>query len=290
MPITRVFFSVLFPLLVSLSAVAEQAPDNADWYLPKQKDLVYLQTHTGDVVIMLSDAVAPLHKQRFVDLVNSGFYDNRYFYRVIEGFVAQAGSNTEQQTFDLATPLKAEFVKSPVAEDFVSVETDAPHAPETGFIRGVPAAIDKQADSQWLIHCPGAVAFARDNEPDTATTEFYVVIGQAPRHLDKNMSVIGKVLDGMAHLQALPRGNTINGGVITSPTDASKILSVRMGDTVPVDQQRQFRVQKASHPGYQRKINSARTLENAFFHDKSLTPRTIDVCYYQPGVEEISKK
>ncbi len=286
MPMPPAVLAVLFTLLI---APAVTASDETHWYQPQQKNLVYLQTTTGEVVMVLSDAVAPLHKQRFIDLVKSRFYDNRYFYRVIEGFVAQAGSNTEQQAFDLATPLKAEFVRSPVSEAFIPVEAAAPHAPETGFIQGLPAAVDKAADTQWLIHCPGTVAFARDNGADTATTEFYVVIGQAPRHLDKNMSVIGKVLTGMTTLQRLPRGNVINGGVIASPGDASKILSVRMGDTVPVDQQRQFRVQKASHPGYQRKIQSARTLDNAFFHDKSLTPRTIDVCYYQPGIEEISE-
>lgn len=291
---TRYLATGLLSLLVSFTlftATAFAAEDSSPhWFTPDAKDLVYLQTNTGVVVIMLSADTAPTHKQRFKDLIKDGFYDGKHFYRVIEGFVAQGGSNEENQPFALASPLKAEFYRSPIPNATVVVEPDAVHAPSTGFLHGMPVGIDDKNDQFWHAHCPGTVAFARDVAKDTATTEFYIVLGQAPRHLDKNMSVIGRVLTGMEHLQQLPRGERDKGGVISSPTARSKIISAHLGDTIPVQEQRYFRIQSATHPDFQQKVANARTLNNAFFHDKSLTPRTIDVCYYQTQVKEITEK
>lgn len=277
---------VLFGPHVAATAVAENMEDH--WFVPLPKNLVYLKTETGDVVIMLSADTAPTHKERFIDLVKDGFYDNQYFYRVIEGFVAQAGSNEENQPFALASPMKSEFFKTSIPQNTVVVEPNAAHAPQTGFLNGMPVGTDTASNQLWHVHCPGTVAFARDTDKDTATTEFYVVLGQSPRHLDKNMSVIGRVLSGMEHLQQLPRGNRDNGGIISIPGKKSRILSARLGSALPDEQQRAFRIQKGSHPDYLQKVANARTLDNAFFHNKSLTPRTIDVCYYQTKVEEIT--
>ena len=277
---------LLFTLLSSGYANAS----DENWYTPQQKDLAYLKTQTGDVVILLSDAVAPIHKQRFYDLINAGFYDDKAFYRVVEGFVAQGGSNQDVQDFALAKPMAAEFVADAISEDFFVVEENAMFAPHTGFINGVPAGADPDTNQQWLLHCPGAVAFARNNDKDTATTEFYIVIGQAPRHLDKNMSVIGRVLDGMEHLQSLPRGERSNSGVIASPGPASAIISATTGDKKSPGERREFRIQRTSHPDYQRKVALSRNLDSPFYHDTSLTPRIIDVCYYQTEVEEITDK
>ena len=278
---------VLFGPHVAATDLAEASTDE-HWFVPSPENLVHLKTDTGDVIIMLSADTAPTHKERFIDLVKDGFFDNQHFYRVIEGFVAQGGSNEENQAFALASPMKSEFFKSPIPEDTVVIEPNAVHAPQTGFLNGMPVGTDTANNQLWHVHCPGTLAFARDTGKDTATTEFYVVLGQSPRHLDKNMSVIGRVLSGMEHLQQLPRGNRDNGGVISAPGKKSRILSARLGSALPEEKQRIFRIQRGSHPDYLQKVANARTLDNAFFHDKSLTPRTIDVCYYQTKVEEIT--
>src|SRR5690606_39743658 len=59
----------------------------------------------------------------------------------------------------------------------------------------------------WLTHCPGIVAMARNNEPDTGSTDFYIVIGQAPRYLDRNLTIFGRVIDGMEVVQRIHRGD-----------------------------------------------------------------------------------
>ena len=69
-------------------------------------------------------------------------------------------------------------------------------ARQTGFIEGFAGARDPQGGTAWLAHCPGAVAMARNEGPDTSRTDFYIVIGQAPRYLDRNMNVFGRVVHG----------------------------------------------------------------------------------------------
>ncbi|QJR79709.1 peptidylprolyl isomerase [Alteromonas pelagimontana] len=262
------------------------AENEEHWYTVPQSDLVYMQTNQGAVVVALTDAIAPHHVSQFKTLIRHRFYDNRYFYRVIEGFVAQAGTNGTHDPTEYTNRIAAEFSASSV-EGFYEVERPAPFAPVSGFINGFPAATTVTRESYWLANCPGALAMARDNKKDSADTEFYIVIGQAPRHLDRNMSVFGRVMDGMAALQKLPRGEAENAGVIKDFSEKSEILYVRLGEDLPKSEQRHFRIQLPSHPQYQKKIATAKELDNPFFVDKQLAPRPIDICYYQTDVEEV---
>lgn len=266
-----------------LSTTAIYAQDDTHWYQVPQSDLVYLQTTQGPVIIALTDSIAPQHAQRFRELVKSGFYNNRYFYRVIEGFVAQAGSNGTHRAGDSTAPLPAEFTASSV-EGFYEVERPAPFAPVSGFINGFAAATTPDRQRYWLAHCPGTVAMARDNKADTGATEFYVVLGQAPRHLDRNMSVFGRVVDGMAALQKLPRGSADNHGVLKDFSEASELIDARLGTDVPKYRRRQVALQLPGHSDYQKKVAEARAMSNPFFVDDALAPRPIDICYYHPEV------
>ena len=80
------------------------------------------------------------------------------------------------------------------------------------------------------IHCYGMVGVGRNLSPDTGTgAELYVVIGHAPRHLDRNIALVGRVIEGIEHLSSLPRG-TGPLGFYESAEERVPILSVRMGD------------------------------------------------------------
>ena len=79
-----------------------------------------------------------------------------------------------------------------------------------GFYKGFAVGQSKDQKENWLIHCYGALGMGRANEIDSGGTELYVVIGHAQRYLDKNVTVFGRVIYGMEHLQALKR-NTSNG-------------------------------------------------------------------------------
>jgi cyclophilin family peptidyl-prolyl cis-trans isomerase len=241
---------------------------------------VTFKTAYGDVVIALHPTLAPKHVARFKSLIDAGFYNEQAFYRVVDGFVAQAGSNdthdASQFPPNLLQPINAEFTQ-PLNSNVNVVENKDLFAPNTGFLDGFPVGIDKSRKEMWGLHCPGVVAFARNSEKDTASTEFYIVIGQAPRHLDRNMSVVGRVLQGMDVLQKLPRGNMDRGGVLDDITQESKIKQafVHANNVTP------YFLQTPLHEEYKKRANTGRNLDNPFFHDNTYGPRPIDVCYYQ---------
>jgi peptidylprolyl isomerase len=248
------------------------------WYKVPTKHTVTLETHYGDVVIALNPALAPHHVKRFRKLIKTDFYQQQYFYRVVDGFVAQGGSNESHAPSSETSNLQAEFV-TPLSSSAIVIEENDMFAPATGFLNGFPIGIDSNRNEMWALHCPGTVAFARNSEKDTASTEFYIVIGQAPRHLDRNMSVIGRVLEGMDVLQQLPRGPIENSGVIEVPSDKSQIKNSALGNKDTSG--KQYYIQLPSHPEYQKRMKTGQTLDNSFFHDKIYSPRPIDVCYYQ---------
>ena len=82
------------------------------------------------------------------------------------------------------------------------------YAPETGWIDGFPAGVERKPSGQaWIAHCYGVVGVGRGDWPDTGSgAELYAVIGQAPRHLDRNIVTVGRVLRGIELMSSLPRG------------------------------------------------------------------------------------
>ncbi len=103
----------------------------------------------------------------------------------------------------------------------------------TGFNAGWP--VSGKDETIWPVHCYGAVGVGRNLSPDTGSgAELYTVIGHAPRHLDRNIAVVGRVVAGIEHLSSLPRGK----GQLGFYEDASKrmpILSIRLGDALAED-------------------------------------------------------
>lgn len=254
--------------------------NSASWYQVPKSNTVTFATAYGDVVIALHPALAPKHVARFKKLIDAGFYNEQAFYRVVDGFVAQAGSNDthdiSQFDSELLSTIDAEFTQ-PLNSNVHVVETNDMFAPSTGFLDGFPVGIDSTRAEMWGLHCPGVVAFARNNEKDTASTEFYIVLGQAPRHLDRNMSVVGRVVKGMELLQKLPRGNRQSGGVLDNITQKSKIKQA----FVHSDKATPYFVQMPLHEEYKKRTNTGKNLDNPFFHDNTYGPRPIDLCYYQ---------
>jgi peptidylprolyl isomerase len=246
-----------------------------------QDNLVYLYTDEGLVIIELAAFIAPKHVKQFTALVQEGFYDGLDFYRVIDGFVAQGGDLSEKKASAHKSALKAEFSRSRSPNsDFYRAQSPDLYADQTGFIKGFPAGRDRESNTEWLLHCPGAVAMARTNDIDSGTTDFYIVIGQAPRQLDRNMSVFGQVVFGMQHVQAFSRGEREAGGVIEEAAKRSKIISAKLGNKVPIDEQITLTRPTVEGAIFQQRLDGGRTLNNDFFHYKG--NGNIDVCYYRP--------
>jgi len=275
----------LVPLLLPLLVLAQ--PDKEQYSVP-QDDLVYMQTSEGLIIYQLLPQVAPNHAQRFRDLVIEGWYDGLEFYRVIDGFVAQAGEGEREWNNIKGKPgkhkaeLKAEFTRA-MSDNFNLVQNPALLAAQTGFIDSIPAGQDPVTKEQWLLHCPGIVAMARGNDKDSASTEFYINIGQAPRHLDRNMSVFARVVLGMEVAQRMKRGELAKGGVVQDPKQRAQIVSAKLGSQLPKADRKSVSVDRFHSKRFQQRLTSARKRSHEFYTYKG--NGNVDVCYYKPKVE-----
>ena len=224
----RIRFLAVF-LLGCMACGSAVAADGPVWREVDPDRLVFVETSAGDFAIELNPLFAPATVRQFERLVRAGFYDGLGFYRVIDGFVAQGGDGSDLGEYSDVPLIPAEFeIEYDPEVTFTPAQEKDPFADTTGFIDGFAAG--REGDRAWLLHCPGAVAMARGNEPDSGNTDFYVVIGQAPRYLDRNLTVFGRVIDGMETVQRIPRGEIENNGIIDNDLARSRISRMRLVD------------------------------------------------------------
>lgn len=269
---------------VTSTAAAPAAVDSS-WQLLPQDNLLYLETDQGRIVILLAPQFAPEHVKRVKELVKAGFYDGVTFYRVIEGFVAQFGvPEHEWGTRSKLTPMKAEFswpVRS--GDPYLLVQRPDLLAEETGFNQGF--AVAREQNQEWLVHCPGVVNMARANEPDTGVADIAIMMGQATRHLDKNMSAFGKVIWGQYAINRIRRGDTADGGVIASAAARTVIKQARLGTDLAPDRQLQLEWLSTSSSEFSQSLAERRSRTHVFYQHKG--NGNMDVCYPQVPVREV---
>lgn len=264
-------------LALVLMPVQATAADDFVWREVDPENLVFIDLHEGQVVIELNPLFAPKTVRQFRKLVQEHFYDGLSFYRVIDGFVAQGGDGSDLGELSLVPLIEAEFEREPDDEmAFTRVQKDDLFAPETGFIDGFAAGRDKSENMVWLTHCPGVVAMARNDGADSSRTDFYFVIGQAPRYLDRNMNVFGRVIDGMDVVQKIRRGPAGENGVILDDTASSRIRRMRLASDIPKEQRLSAFVMDTNSKGFKKYLDSRRNRSQKFFHRKP--PKVLDVC------------
>jgi peptidylprolyl isomerase len=258
-------------LLVGITAQASERPLDPD-------NTVILQLDDGPIVIELNPVFAPVTSAQFKRLVREGFYDGLGFYRVIDGFVAQGGDGSDMSEEENAEPgIEAEFERDWDQElRFVPVQSPDLFAPETGFIDGFPAARDAESGKVWLAHCPGTVGMARGNEPDSGSTDFYIVIGQAPRYLERNITAFGRVVYGMDVVQRIKRGPPEQGGMIAAKTDATVIQSARLLADVTAEERLSIAVPDTNSDEFRAMFEARRNRTADWF--VSAPPAVLDVC------------
>ncbi|MEO1251879.1 MAG: peptidylprolyl isomerase [Pseudomonadota bacterium] len=258
--------------------IARAGPD--DWRILEQDNLLYLDFDLGRVIIELSPALARGHVEQMRTLARERFYDGLSFYRVIDGFVAQGGDLFEEHDLGSAKKrLDAEFVE-PMRDDidFRAIPDDDSYSPSVGFIDGFPTGADPVSQEIWHLHCAGAFAMARSEGRNTARAEFYVTL-QPQRYLDRNLTVFGKVVHGMEHLQALRRVPRIR----EKDADHGELIhSMRIGSAVPESEQVTLRVMDTRTALFADYLESRRNRPEAFFYYR---PDHIDVCQLAIPVE-----
>lgn len=268
-------------LLPALTAAAgARAQEGMLWRELAPENTVYMELSEGTVIFELNPLFAPQAVEQFTRLVKEGFYRGLSFYRVIDGFVAQAGDESDVGGPRTQPGLKAEFERKwDKAIPWARVELGDPFAAETGFVDGFAAARDPRR--VWLVHCPGVLAMARNNEPDSGSTDFYIVIGQAPRYLDRNLTIFGRVVYGMDTVQRIRRGPVDANGMIDGDEDRSRILAMRMAEDVDPAARKALYVMDTNSSGFREYLEARRNRDHEFFHHKP--PAVLDVCQVPIG-------
>ena len=265
------------PLATVITATPARAADEPTWREVETNNLVFIDMQEGQVVIELNPLFAPKTVRQFRHLVQDGFYDGLSFYRVIEGFVAQGGDGSDLGERSEVPLIKAEFEIDWFDElNYTQVQENDLFAAETGFIDGFAVARDPAHQRVWLTHCPGVVAMARNDSPDSSRTDFYIVIGQAPRYLDRNMNNFGRVIHGMDAVQRIRRGKARENGIITDDAASTRIRTMRMAKDVPEAERLQAYVMMNESKGFDDMLDDRRKRKQKFFHHKP--PRVLDVC------------
>jgi peptidylprolyl isomerase len=141
----------------------------------------------GRVVIEMRPDLAPRHVARIKQLVRAGFYDGLLFHRVIKGFMVQTGDPEGTGMGGSGVKLKAEFSSEP--------------------------------------HVRGTVSMARAEDPDSADSQFFIMLGAAP-YLDGKYTVWGKVVSGMEFVDKIKKGDPNDNGMVKDP---DKIIRMFLG-------------------------------------------------------------
>ena len=191
------------------SEIVASAPSNA-WRDIPADDLLLVQLRSGgNVAIQLAPLFAPVHVANIRALARAGWWTGSAIYRVQDNYVVQWGNNESEKPIPAGVVAKppAEYHRSLRGLNVRALGYSDPYAPRAGFANGWPMAYDPQRGVANLTHCYGSVGVGRGLSPDTGTGgELYAVIGHGPRHLDRNIAVVGRVIDGMERFSALPRG------------------------------------------------------------------------------------
>ncbi len=264
-------------LLTGLFPSLSIAADDIIWREVEPENVVFIDLFEGEIAVELNPLFAPETVEQFRRLVAERFYDGLSFYRVIDGFVAQGGDGSDLGELSLVPLIDAEFELDLSGDiEFTRVQKNDLFAPETGFVDGFAAARDISKNKVWLTHCPGVMAMARNDDPDSSRTDFYIVIGQAPRYLDRNMNVFGRVIHGMEVVQKIQRGPANENGIIQDEAASSRIRGMRLASEIPEKERLTALVMETNTKGFEKLLKNRRDRKQKFFHNKP--PKVLDVC------------
>lgn len=280
--IARTFTLLAMLLSLALPAMAQ----NLGWRDVAPEDLVLISTAHGTTALELNADFAPRHAERIRAMIRAGDLDGVFFYRVIDGFVAQLGPNgNASQEWP---PLKNENERALDLLPFTPFGNGDLYAPSVGHDKfGFAMAQSEALGKEWLLHCPGTVAMARGNNPDSATTEFYIVL-DAQRYLDRNLTVFGRVLDGMQFVQKVERGDPkVASGVMQAPRTGDEVISVRLAADLPAATRPSYQVQRPGTGLFEGEKRSARVRTSPFFYNKPA--EVIDICDFEVKSQQVNR-
>lgn len=250
---------------LSMDQILAASPAS-DWRAIPPENTLYMDMEGGGrVVIELAPSFAPNHVANVQALARAHYWDNSPIARVQENYVVQWNRDEGDATprGEGRDSLAAEFERARRGLSVMRLQDPDSYAREVGFADGFPMASNGR--EAWLAHCYGMVGAGRADTTDSGSgAELYVVIGQSPRHLDRNVTLLGRVLQGMEYLTVLPRG-TGPLGFYEEGVSRPIIRSVRLGSDLPADSRASFQALRTDSATFRAVVESRRTRNETWF-------------------------
>ncbi len=275
---------VIAPLVLSLLALlpchivqAAQSPRTSqadliqqsapsDWRRLDPQNTLVMDINGQQVILELAARFAPQHAANIRTLAREGYYTGSAIVRVQDNYVTQwADPADEEKEKDKVKPLGTALANLP-AEFSIPFKglpltrfTDPDGwAPVSGFVDGMPVAANPAKNQAWLAHCYGMVGAARSTKPDSSNgTSLYAINGQAPRALDLNITVVGRVVKGMEVLSSLPRGPGAM-GFYDKPERYVPITQARLLADIPMAEQPAIEIMRTDTATWRSLVEASR--------------------------------
>lgn len=257
----------------TMSEVLE-ASKPADWRTLDPQNTLYIELDKGRVVMELAPQFAPRHVDNIRVMVRNQYFDGVGISRVQDNYVVQWG-DPEKPLGKAKRTLPPEFTRSAAGLPFTALPDPDAYAPQTGFVAGFPAARESVTGAAWPVHCYGTVGAGRDNAVDSGGgTELYVVIGHSPRQLDRNITVVGRIVQGMELLSVLPRGPAPM-GFYEKDAPRAVIKSVRVVADLPMAERVPLEVLRTDTATFADLVEARRNRRDEWY---KVPAGRIDVC------------
>ena len=270
---------------VETPTLAEAAAQPESWRKVDPENVLVFDTTKGEIVIEMFPEVAPAHVDQFRKLAQSGDLDGTVFHRVIDDFMAQGGDTdavfearglepkvvTDPETgetlcYDLYGQwpcIDGEFTFRRTPKDMPIDGIGNPESATAGYYKGAPMATqasflaDLTADGtveSWIPHCPGVVSTARTDDPNSATTQFFLM-RQTSDHLDKAYTAWGRVVKGLDVVRAIKAGpEAFNGAVRRDP---DQLTSTALASDLKGDDRIEVYVARTDTPEWAARLEEA---------------------------------
>lgn len=272
---------LLVPALALIAAAQAAAPPSApktpseviaaskpaEWSPIPAEELLVLDLAPGKrVVIQLAPDFAPVHVGNIQKLARAGYWQGAKIYRVQDNYVAQWGNN------DTEKPLPAGVAAAPPAEyhralaglKIVPLGSPDAYATAAGYAGGWPVAYDPKGGTANLTHCYGSVGVGRGLTDTGMGGELYAAIGHGPRHLDRNIAIVGRVVAGIENLSSLPRGTEALGFYKERSSDVP-IAATRLASEVPEAERPRFEYLREDSASFKQWLHFRKNRKDDFY-------------------------
>ena len=248
------------------AAAKPAAPGEADWRTPDPNNVLVIDTNQGRIVVEMLPEIAPKHVEQIRALAHENFYDGQKFFRVIDKFMAQTGDPQNNGQGGSSKPnVPAEFTFRR-GSDLPFVMAADQTVAEIGFIKSMPvmsqsmslAAMTKdQKVTAWGLYCQGVAGMARDDNPDSGNSQFFLMRYPYPS-LEKRYTAWGRVIAGEDVVKSIKTGEPVE-----QPQD--RMDKVRLLADIPEANRPTIRVVDTKSAWFKAQIERVRAARGADF-------------------------